>query len=137
MQPPKPGSQGPEAQQKFYEDAYYPYPTLIDLHSHNLIISTVWSGKTVSSNSRVSLPVYSQQKLHAFWLEGMSLMDAYSLQEFTGPLTAKSTLQWNISTTLGITFTYDYFGFPYEPWAYFTKNSYSLHTFKTGIEKRF
>lgn len=129
------------------QSAYYPYPTPIEMLAHIVSITLNFRlGQVVNWKSNAAIPVYSRQKLHFLppyesgprALTRLLNPDQYEYyeEEFTGPLSMESSVTWHIMPPTSVTVSYDYFGFPYKSWAYFTKDSYSLHTLKLSITQR-
>lgn len=139
-EPARPG-EGPH-KGDIYKWAYYPYPTPQEMVAHLLSLTVnVASGHRVAWKATVAVPVYSRQKLRYLpeYIDHRDDVANYPYQDerFTGPLTMKATVSWNLTTNTGLELMYDYFGFPYRSWAYFTKDSYSLHTIALGCRRRF
>jgi hypothetical protein len=139
-------AQGPIPPLPQYETTFamYPYPTLNELISHTASITLLFNPvSSITWTSKASVPFYSAQKVYAFpdtlmthhFDDQDEVKYGYKL-EFAAPLTIGTTVDYNVRNNLTVSFTYDCFGFPYEEWAYFTKNSYSLHTFKLRITQR-
>lgn len=125
-----------------YEWAYYPYPTPQGMLAHIVTAAVdVPLGGRGTWKTNVALPVYSRQRIRYLpdtVYVGDDLSN-YPYQEelFTGPLTFETACRLKISDRTELTIAYDYFGFPYRSWAYFTEDSYSLHTVRVSIQQRF
>lgn len=134
-----------------YGWAHYPYPTPIDMTAHIISIATnVPITSNLNSLLNLALPIYSYQLLrypmnyweYAWGGENTPPMYDRNSYEFekeknTGPLVIRADITAISLFKLKVTLSYDYFGFPYKEWAYFTKDSYSLHTFSTSLSKQF
>jgi hypothetical protein len=140
--PANPGPHGGPHQGDIYKWAYYPYPTPQEMLAH-LISVTVNGGLGTKTlwKATVAFPLYSRRKIRYLpeYIDHNDDLAYYPYQDetFTGPLTMNASLTWNLTTRMGLEIAYDYFGFPYESWAYFTDNSYSLHTITLGYQQRF
>ncbi|MBD3396820.1 MAG: hypothetical protein GF418_14445 [Chitinivibrionales bacterium] len=126
------------------QSAVYPYPTPTDMLAHIVSISLRFSlHPSVSWTSNVAFPFYSKQDISympdtvdVYRFHNEKDFGSYELP-FSGPLTLESNVTWNVSARTGLTLAYHFFGFPYLEWAYFTKDSYSLHTMQLSVKQRF
>ncbi len=126
------------------ERAPFPYPTFKNLRSHMFTIAYRTSlTDLLTWTTNASIPLYSNQDIRYIdkytnasgYPQAIHLDYPFYAQENTAPLTFKSKILWKFSPRTHLTFHYDYFGFPYEEWAYFTADSYSLHTAQLSIKQ--
>ncbi len=128
--------------------AYYPYPTPRRMVTHSITAAGVFSMGTVAQfKIKCAFPVYSRQEIKAvmpYYEPSWGMNNAWDRNEYgayseknTGILTFGAEASVRITSRLSCTAIYDYFGFPYRAWAYFSKDSYSLHTVSFVLQHRF
>ncbi|MFP4013349.1 MAG: hypothetical protein ACLFVQ_04635 [Chitinispirillaceae bacterium] len=116
----------------------------LNRYTHNIILSAPFSLGKVKVTGKVLFPFYSsQQKIeYPQYLEGVDFTDNYLyrseyVEKFTSPMTADLTVEYSLDTKSKVTFCYNYFSFPYEPWGYFSSLRYYLNTFGFKLDYEF
>jgi hypothetical protein len=128
--------------------AYYPYPTPRRMLTHSITAAGVFTMGTVAQlKVKGAFPVYSRQEIKAvmpYYEPSWGMNNAWDRNEYgvyseknTGILSFGAETAVRVTSRLSCTVNYDYFGFPYRAWAYFTKDSYSLHTVSFVLQQRF